>query len=102
MQTSKIPPTCLRLPSKCDALVDEASIEEPDLVTVLHLVDGGDGCRDVTPGGVPLDVCAHEVLGCAENLKVVSREERQLATHGLQPTQYQELTLHTQKYLLLL
>lgn len=60
------------------------AVKQPDIEAILHLVDVANRGGHKAPSGVPLYVCAHEVLGRAHGLKVVHVKELQLPIHALQ------------------
>ena len=74
------------VPLDLSLLVELLSIEEPQVETVLHLVDVPNRGGHKAACGVPLNVCAHKVLCCTHGLKVISVEELQLPIHALHST----------------
>ena len=64
-------------------LVELLSIEQPQVEAVLHLMNMPHRGGHKPACGVPLNVCAHEVLCCAHGLEVVSIEELKLPIHAL-------------------
>lgn len=57
------------------------------------MVDGGDAGAHIAAGGVPVDICAHEVLGGCHGLQVINAEELQLAVEVLKASQDDVLAL---------
>ena len=64
-------------------LVELLSVEQPQVEAVLHLVHMPHRGGHEAACGVPLNVCAHEVLCCAHGLEVISIEELELPIHAL-------------------
>mmetsp|Transcript_10169 Transcript_10169/g.30553 ORF Transcript_10169/g.30553 Transcript_10169/m.30553 type:complete len:332 (+) Transcript_10169:628-1623(+) len=63
------------------------TVPAPHVEAILHLVHRCDDGGNVAPGGVPLDVSAHEVLPGRHGLRLVHIVELQLPIHRLEAGQ---------------
>mmetsp|Transcript_1256 Transcript_1256/g.3041 ORF Transcript_1256/g.3041 Transcript_1256/m.3041 type:complete len:311 (+) Transcript_1256:234-1166(+) len=71
---------------------EHLAAEAPEIVPVLHLVHGRDRRGDEAPRGIPVNVCAHEVLALRHRLELLDVVEFQLSVHRFQASEHDVLS----------